>query len=211
MTRMQVIVPARDQEQEIATCLCSIAESIRRLPEPWNAGVVVVCDACSDATADRARQVMPDATVLICNYASADNARARGARYALEEHEAQWLAFTHADVLVTPDWLALQLARSDAGFDAAAGLIEVAQTAGMGRGPRHQPARSANLGVCAMGYRRSGGFAVWPCHEKRDVLQSLKLRNGNICWDTQSIVARVRIAPAAVAANDERVETQHSA
>src|SRR6185369_4327421 len=122
----------------------------------------------------------------------------RGAEFALDEREAQWLAFTNADLEVPPNWLTLQLARADAGFEAAAGLVESHLSTDAGRA-HHQRARGANLGIRTTGYRRSGGFAHWPCAEKRDILQRLDLRNGNICWDTQSIVARVRARPAIAA------------
>lgn len=141
-----VIVAAGSNNSAISACLISI---IRACVEAINAGrvtnrIIVVCDACNDATADIARHLLQGYEHLILehSYQNVGQARAAGAQAArlwsifdaqrsaqapsdrtLQPHFQQdWYAFTDIETCVSPDWLERQAQHHDAGIHAALGI-----------------------------------------------------------------------------------------
>jgi len=115
-TRFDVIVPAHNEEGEIATTVASLLA----LEYPGDRfRVLVVADNCTDATAERAREA--GATVL----ERTDRER-RGKGYALAHAYAASLAdgvadavvVVDADTLVSPNLLSAFAARFEAGAEA---------------------------------------------------------------------------------------------
>ena len=220
-----VVVPAHDEEDHIASCLAALgtaARCDRLLGEPVM--VVVALDACTDATAAIARA--HGAVIAVVNERNVGVARARGAELALAAG-ARWLAFTDADTLVSPDWIADQLAQRS---DAVCGTIEVRDWSGWGargavlaRGMAatytdadgHRHIHGANLGVSATAYRRAGGFQALATSEDVALVESLRASGASIAWSAAPRVvtsARPRFrAPGGFGATLGRLAAAHAA
>ena len=184
-----VIVPAHDEEDHMGACLASISVAARcpRLKgEPVL--IVVALDACTDQTEHIAR--CAGAAVVSVAARNVGIARARGARHALDAG-ARWLAFTDADSLVGPEWLAAQLAQRS---DAVCGTIEVRDWGAYGERMRRQHAETytdadghrhihgANLGVAALAYQDVGGFQPLVSSEDVALVEALRVKGASIAW-----------------------------
>lgn len=129
--RAVVIVPACDEEERIGACLDSLAGQEGLRPEEYE--VIVVLDACRDATAaevEAAAERWPDMPVhsLAGPGLGAGFARAAGMDLACARLEGVGssqglLASTDADTVVAADWLHRQLEAIDAGAEAVGGEI----------------------------------------------------------------------------------------
>ncbi|KQO81374.1 hypothetical protein ASF17_09175 [Frigoribacterium sp. Leaf263] len=189
-----VVVPARDESDLIERCLASIAvarEQLKGIAPEVRVVTVVVADACTDDTADRARRA-PDVVVIETAGRAVGMARAAGVDEAMR-HLAQlgvdgssvWIANTDADSAVPPRWLTVQVELADDGADVMVGTVRpdfadldaeriAAWTA------RHTPGRpnghvhGANLGMHAIAYRRAGGFDPLDLHEDVVLVQRLR-------------------------------------
>lgn len=127
-----VVVPARDEEERVATCLQALAG--QRDVDMAQVLVVLVLDGCRDRTRERALDVARayPALRLLCVEGPACGpgpARALGLRVAREAvgpHAGQaLLASTDADTRVADDWLAVQLTAVAGGARAIGGLIDL--------------------------------------------------------------------------------------
>ena len=129
--RSIVVVPARDEEDQIAGCIRALAaQTVPR--EQFE--VIVVLDACADRTAEVAELIARQHSLGLLlidgpGY-GAGAARRAGMDLAAERLLAQGradglVACTDADSRPAPDWLARQLAHVGAGAGAVAGLIEL--------------------------------------------------------------------------------------
>ncbi len=129
--RSIVVVPARDEEDQIAGCIRALAaQTVPR--EQFE--VIVVLDACADRTAEVAERIARQHSLGLLlidgpGY-GAGAARRAGMDLAAERLLAQGradglVACTDADSRPAPDWLARQLAHVGAGAGAVAGLIEL--------------------------------------------------------------------------------------
>lgn len=168
-----VIVPAHNEEALIVRCLAAlnIAASHPGL-NGEEVLVLVVLDACTDATAAHASRL---AEVLTIEARNVGMARAAGAQASIARG-ARWLAFTDADSEVAPCWLARQLAL---GADAVCGVVSVEDWGDHGSVARaaydahyvdaenHSHVHGANLGVSTTAYLRAGGFL--PLRSSEDV------------------------------------------
>ena len=175
-----VIVPVHDEEAHLGQCLRSIRVAARH---PGLNGEAVVVVAALDACTDRSDRIAAAEAVEIVRLAArcVGLARAAGAERALR-WGARWLAFTDADSVVAPDWLAMQLG---AGADVVCGTVEVADWS-LQPGPvreryaqrymdveGHPHVHGANLGVSAEAYGRVGGFAELALHEDVQLVAAL--------------------------------------
>ena len=132
-----VIVPVHDEEAHLGQCLRSIRVAARH---PGLNGEAVVVVAALDACTDRSDRIAAAEAVEIVRLAArcVGLARAAGAERALR-WGARWLAFTDADSVVAPDWLAMQLG---AGADVVCGTVEVADWS-LQPGSVREPLRAA--------------------------------------------------------------------
>lgn len=129
--RAAVVVPARDEEGRIGACLDALAAQAGIEPERYE--VVVVLDACVDATAAAvaaAGERWPRLRLRTIEGPGrgAGFARAAGMDVACARLESVGaggglLASTDADTRVPPDWLARQLEALAAGAEAVGGEI----------------------------------------------------------------------------------------
>jgi glycosyltransferase involved in cell wall biosynthesis len=124
--RVEVIVPAANEEQRIARCLSSIIAARTRLHdgEPSAAvGITVVLDSCTDATAQIAAAF--GVRVVPVSVANVGAARRAGAQAVLAGHPAGevWLASTDADSEVPAGWLTGMLAEASRGTQVVLGTV----------------------------------------------------------------------------------------
>lgn len=119
-----VIIPARNEEERIATCLSALVPQVHK-----DVVVVVVANNCSDGTIRAARGVIHDPAldVLDCTFdvsQGVGEARQRGCLHALAKYpKIQVLMTTDADCIVAPDWVNANR-RHLAEVDAVCGRID---------------------------------------------------------------------------------------
>lgn len=153
--------------------------------------LVVVLDDCTDASGAIARE--SGAVVLSIQARNVGTARATGAQFALDVG-ARWLAFTDADSLVAPDWLAAQL---ELHSDAVCGTVAVRHWGAYGArmqqhyertytdADNHRHIHGANLGVSADAYRRAGGFKALTTSEDVALVDALRSTGARIAWSAR--------------------------
>ena len=184
-----VTIPAHDEEDRLSACVASVLRAARH---PALAGerveVVVVLDACRDGSFEAAARHPVE--ILAVEARNVGRARALGAA-ALLEARARWLAFTDADTIVSPDWLAAQLSL---GADAVCGTVGVADwwlhprelreryRARYRDADGHRHVHGANLAVAADWYVRVGGFEALPAHEDVALVAALEREGARIAW-----------------------------
>lgn len=216
------VVPAHNEQDLIGACLKSLLVASRC---PRLAGetalLVVVADACSDATEAIARQL--GAVIVSVDCRNVGMARRAGARVALRAG-ARWLAFTDADSTVAPDWFAAQLALD---ADAVCGTVSVAEwgtyglrmriryRAGYTDADGHRHIHGANLGVNSGAYHRAGGFPPLASSEDVALVEALRTSGASIAWSAAPRVmtsARRNFrAPGGFGATLQRMENQAAA
>ncbi len=187
-----VVVPAHDEEALLPGCLAALADAARHPALARQViEVVVVADACTDATA--ALAAAAGVTVLELDAACVGAARRAGAAL-LVERGAWWLASTDADSTVGPGWLAAQLRLADAGADAVCGAVDVVDwsehppgvrtrfAASYQRRDGHAHVHGANLGVRTSAYVRAGGWSAVAAHEDVALVEELRLSGAQIAW-----------------------------
>ncbi|WP_241845597.1 glycosyltransferase [Streptomyces silvensis] len=190
---LAVVVPAHNEEARVTACLRSLRKAAARAA-PLPVTVVVVADACTDATAALAARA--GAHVVETRGRNVGAARAAGVEHALAGPAAGpdvWLAMTDADTTVPEAWLTHQVAWAREGYDAVLGTIRLdpgtagpplvarhdadyflsRRLAGTLRTWEHPHVHGANLGVSAEAYLRVGGFAPLPTGEDHDLAARL--------------------------------------
>jgi glycosyltransferase involved in cell wall biosynthesis len=183
------IVPAHNEEEHLAVCVESLTQAARcpaLLGEP--AVIVVVLDHCTDASEAVARRC--GAVTVALHARNVGAARALGAQRAIELG-ARWLAFTDADTVVEPGWLAAQLALR---ADAVCGTVAVRDWGAYGERMRrhyeatytdadgHRHIHGANLGVSTEAYVAAGGFPPLQSSEDVALVDELKAQGASIAW-----------------------------
>ena len=180
ITDIAVIVPAADEQDEIAGCLRSIRDAARSLTHA-RTHVVVVLDACVDDTAGVVAR-FPGVSAVPSTARCVGSARRQGADHALARYgtEGVWLASTDADCRVPSDWLTNLAAQAAAGADVVLGTVrprgglpadvayawQVAHDLSDG----HPHVHGANLGISAAAYAQLGGWHDLPVHEDVDLV-----------------------------------------
>src|SRR3954447_6281959 len=137
-----VVVPARNEEMLICSCLKALAEQQRILPEEYE--VLLVLDRCTDATEDRALEVAamhPNMRLHLLKGPGRGAGHAR--RIGMEEAYARLsslsrpdglIASTDADTIVARNWLSVQLEAAARGARAIGGRIELRDDVDLPRG-----------------------------------------------------------------------------
>jgi len=191
-----VVIPVHNEEDYLRACLASVQLAVAHPGLPVEeVRVLAVLDACSDGSGRIAQGL--DVECLTIDSRNVGLARAAGAA-ALLQAGARWLAFTDADSVVAPTWLATQLvlAAQDRA-DAVCGTVAVDDWSPHGERAqflrRHFQAtyfdqdqqrhiHGANLGVSAAAYRLAGGFAALTCGEDVALVQALLACGARISW-----------------------------
>jgi glycosyltransferase involved in cell wall biosynthesis len=184
-----VVIPAHNEAAYLASCLAAVNRAaVAKQLGGELVLVVVVLDTCSDESADIARQF--GARIVNTNVLNVGIARGKGAEFAIR-CGARWLAFTDADSIVAPDWIAKQLALN---VDAVCGTVEVRRWYSYGKRLQnlyasiyrdkdgHSHIHGANLGVSAHAYEKAGGFRALECAEDVALVQDLKSTGASLVW-----------------------------
>ena len=131
--RVCVVVPARNEEELIGSCLRSLAEQVGVSYEEYE--VLLVLDDCTDFTEMRARDFAasyPAQTSLPQRpRKGSGHARRMGMDVACDRLHAvgrphALIVSTDADTMVASDWISAQLAAAERGARAIGGRIELA-------------------------------------------------------------------------------------
>ncbi len=191
-----MVIPAHDEARLLPACLASVRRAAQHPALDGRAArVVVVLDACTDASGEVARTALGrDDAVVEVSARNVGAARAAGFAHALAAGDAPdpgrlWLATTDADTVVPPDWLVQQLALAEAGYEAVAGAVEVGDwseqppavreryrahyRAGSTPDGGHDHAHGANLGLTGRAYLAAGGVPPLPLAEDRALIERL--------------------------------------
>jgi glycosyltransferase involved in cell wall biosynthesis len=171
--RLAVVVPAADEEQRIGRCVAAIVAArshLYRATARVQVQVIVVLDACQDATAARAG-AYGDVRLVTVRARNVGAARRAGARAALQggaPASELWLANTDADTQVPPDWLSYMVAESRRGVHMVLGtalpgpaLDPAARADWLSRHhlrDGHPHVHGANLGIRGDAYLALGGW-----------------------------------------------------
>jgi glycosyltransferase involved in cell wall biosynthesis len=187
-----VVVPAHNEAECLGACIASIQQAATSNALHGEAVQIFVCaDACTDGSERIAEQM--GACVLRLDARNVGAARALGAQAALDAG-ARWLAFTDADSVVAPDWLAAQLSLN---ADAVCGTVSISDWGDYGTEMRqhygrtytdaddHRHIHGANLGVSALAYRRSGGFLPLVSSEDVALVDALQACGASIAWSAK--------------------------
>jgi glucosyl-3-phosphoglycerate synthase len=140
--RASVVVPARNEEALIGSCLTALSEQESVPAEEYE--VLLVLDRCTDGTRDRALEVAAEHPGLHLYLLEgpgrgAGHARRVGMEEALARllylnRPAGLIVSTDADTVVAPDWLSLQLEAAGRGARAIGGHIELRDEANLPHG-----------------------------------------------------------------------------
>jgi cellulose synthase/poly-beta-1,6-N-acetylglucosamine synthase-like glycosyltransferase len=148
-----VVVPARDEQDDVLACLRSVRAALARLPTGTPSAVTVVLDRCSDRTPElvaaeldgwpgaaalrvaalggrRAGTARTPAVAHIVAGRGVGAVRDLGIRATLRRLRAfaphdVWLLNTDADTTVPPDWALAHLREARAGASGVAGTAEL--------------------------------------------------------------------------------------
>lgn len=208
--RVAVVVPARDEEELLPSCLAALdVARCRLLDGSGGSGgsgasgcdggelavrVVIVADRCTDATEEVA--LAAGATVVRSTHGLVGAARHQGVLAALADARADgidpartWIAGTDADTIVPSSWLTRQIAFADAGLDVLVGTVSPTHVppevlrAWQSRHvltEGHTHVHGANLSFRGSAYLQLGGFAAVGVHE--DAAFVARLRDSDLRW-----------------------------
>lgn len=195
-----VVIPARDEESRIGTCLDSVRLALSRVPDRVQPRLCVVLDSCTDRTPWVVAGLLrgwPGAHVVTVRHhppgAGVGLARDLGVRALLRRlrplaPERVWLLNTDADTTVPASWVREQLRYAAGGAHGVAGLADLRgepRLSGNGgdryreivssgvRGATHDHVYAANLGVRGDAYLRCGGFPAWGHGEEHQLWRAM--------------------------------------
>lgn len=184
-----VIVPARDEQEMLGTCLDGIESAAWRVRQQGlEVLALAVADACTDATRAVARG--RGISCLTVNRRNVGAARAAGAAHALDALARRGitpaetlLLHVDADSVIPSDWITrhVEAARAQ---DAVIGRVAV---------------RGVNLGVRGDAYLRVEGFPALATAEDRALIDALRTTGESVAFADDIIVhtsTRVAAQPA---------------
>ena len=187
ISAVTVVVPARDEQDEIGGCLDSLTAARAELHRRTGvrSRVVVVLDDCRDATAAVVAQHAGIELRLV--HEGSVGAARRAGTVGLPTAPVHWLASTDADCRVPVDWLVRMVAHADAGADLVLGTVRPspaglptavhrAWLAAHHEGDGHRHVHGANLGIRASVYAATGGWAPLATHEDVDLVARAERR-----------------------------------
>ncbi|KTS65875.1 glycosyl transferase [Microbacterium testaceum] len=190
MRAVAVVIPAHDEEALIGRCLASVTRAVayaRERESELVATVVVVLDACTDASGPQVRRWPVEAIEISAR--NVGSARRAGVAHALSSLDAApgdtWIAMTDADTVVPHDWITHQLDLMEAGVDLVLGTVRPdfadlsdrhaaywRATHQRGRPPGN--VHGANLGVRASTYAEAGGIRDLVEHEDVALVRAVR-------------------------------------
>lgn len=193
--RVGVVVPAHDEQSWIGSCLTALRAAADVVEVPVD--IVVVADACSDATVDVVRSCGIEPVQIRAR--NVGIARAVGWDVVARDPDrarVTWLATTDADTIVPVDWLQRMLDHADDGWDAVVGTVRVRGWAAAGRSQAVQDAwqaryartrdhvHGANLGIRASCYAAVGGVPARSLAEDAGLVAALRKADARLLHAT---------------------------
>ncbi len=188
--RAVVVVPAHNEQELLGDCLSALQAAADAVTVPTE--LIVVLDACSDATASK---VDGRGHCVHINRRNVGAARAAGFAVAGRRCGAEtWFATTDADTVVGPDWLRTQLQHAQAGAQLVLGTVTVGSWRRHTAQVRerylrryhdvdgHRHVHGANLGIRADTYWAVGGFAALTSSEDVDLVHRVAETGAPVCW-----------------------------
>ena len=193
LTRVIVVIPARNEEQRLPAALEAVDQARRLLaaldPRAPEVAVWVVADRCTDRTQQIA-QGWPGVRTVQSDHGNVGAARAAGVIAAIGNAEdpalaTLWIACTDADSQVPPDWLISQARHARNGTDLLLGTVrpdpkEMTSAVSALWFARHElddghpHIHGANMGIRADTYRRAGGFPSLAEHEDVQMVERIR-------------------------------------
>ena len=184
-----IIVPAHNEEAYISQCLTAAHTTGRHAALNSEQGKVIVVADDSDDQTDSLSSAS-GAILIETDGRNVGFARAIGANATILLG-ARWLAFTDANSIASPNWLAdhhhcravvacrtVNVRNWPTESDAA--RARFASTYINLDGHRH--VHGANLGMAAIAYQKAGGFPPLLVHEDVAPLKALESIGASICW-----------------------------
>lgn len=187
-----VVIPARDEEELLASCLSSVVLSAGVLAAEHphvELQIFVVLDSCHDASADIVAQYEHVEAVVV-QLGCVGAARAAGVEAAAERNSHReasrlWIANTDADSTVPASWLTSQVACAKLGHELVVGMVVpnpgdltvdelIAWRSRHRVSDGHNHVYGANLGFSLSAYRRAGGFPPLGVHEDVGLVSAMK-------------------------------------
>lgn len=195
--RISVVVPAHNEQVRLPRCLAALGVAAGNVDVPVE--VVVVVDACTDATAavvaEAAFGGIARLRTVHATVRNVGSARELGARAALTGGlAARWLAMTDADSAVPPNWLRSQLRHAELGATVVVGTVRVIDWSEHPPGTEtaylrnyrfragHGHTHGANLSMWAGSYLRVGGFAALRTGEDVELVRRLVAAGESVVW-----------------------------
>ncbi len=185
---ISVVIPARNEEDLLASCLESVLEARAELSAATSFDLVVVVDSSTDRSHEIAAQIVKGhGVVLPIDAGNVGAVRTYGVERALHRcskpRDHFWIANTDADCVVPRYWLVDQLRLAAQGIEAVAGIVDVddfsdhsvhvkdrfRRTYLLNPDGSHPHVHGANLGVRADTYLRAGGWACLATAEDHDL------------------------------------------
>ncbi len=177
--RVAIVLPARDEADNVAAALGAIRRAIRRVEHIAQCHVTVVDDGSGDATGQTAHGVLAGSgipsNVMRIERCCVGAARRLGVDATTSDWshpERVWLLSTDADSRVREDWIVRHLRHAWRGEVAVAGIVKLFDDtppslrsrwwadygSAIESGDRHPYAHATNLGVRLDAYRAVGRF-----------------------------------------------------
>ncbi len=197
-----VVVPAHNEVDHLPRCLRALATAAACMPVPVL--VVVVLDACDDASERLAGQFGPNVQFVAVQEGNVGAARAAGFRHARSlcpdidqaiDQGRVWYATTDADSVVPADWLVTMTATDQ---DMVLGVVRLpvwrrvtAEAVRRYRrgfhsnGRGHDHVHGANMGFRADAYWHVGGFRALATGEDRELVERFEAAGMRIRRDTR--------------------------
>jgi len=180
ISRVAVVIPARNEQELVGRCLESVLVAARRVAIPVS--ITLVADGCTDDTVAIARSY-PGVSVVELDASNVGSARRHGVEVACgQASSGVWIANTDADSTVPPNWIVEQLRLANRGIELMIGTVRPdfadlsaeqvhAWSATHPPGVANGHVHGANLGLTARLYEAAGGYPELPEHEDVDLVE----------------------------------------
>lgn len=200
-----VLIPAHNEEEEIAGCLDSVIESVSQVPEDlaqFTSRIVVVVDDCTDNTAGLVREFSArnaDVIALTTKFRNVGKARNFASKHFIQFVTSieqvnlahAWIAFTDADSRVPVHWISSHLEAAAAGVDCLVGTVAPRPETGSAELiskwhsqhellDEHSYIFGANLGLRGSYLETIGGIPHLKCGEDTAVVSAVLRAGGYV-------------------------------
>lgn len=212
-----IIIPAHNEETELPDCLETVQLACEYASQSYpelQIRVIVVADACSDATVQQVFECdtgLYAVELISVGFRNVGRARSVGVQEFLSDFDYNdlrqgWIATTDADTQVPVEWLYTHLQHATAGVDCLVGTVEPRADSATQELLRKWHARhilteghphifGANLGIRASWYENVGGFLPLPTGEDINLVD--KIRRSGACvvsTDTTRVATSARLS-----------------